>query len=352
MLHSKKINAPDFNESVFVSVFMPVYNTDEYLSEAIESILNQTYRNFEFIIINDGSTDNSKSIIDYYAQQDPRIIATHRENKGLPYTRNQGLDLAKGKYLIPMDSDDISICIRIEKHVNFMKKNPDCVVCGASIQKMGKEGIVSYNEDASFNSFDLLFKSTVPNPASIIRMDIIREHNVRYNLDYTYAQDYGFLVELVKLGEIRNLRDLLLFYRWYPEQGSQKHRNIQISCHKQISRKYFAYLFSRPITDSEFEQHFKLCVLRVLDVNELDNVRKWAENLVETCQSLNTKNVESGEKSISIRFKELFRMSARIKGPQIFPVYWKYKYRPSFNYNEYVFFILLFLSWIKNRFIK
>ena len=92
-----------------VSVVMSVYNSEKYLKEAIESILNQTYTNFEFIIVNDGSTDSSLDIIQEYMKKDERIVLISRDNKGLPYSLNEGIEKAKGKYIARMDADDISL---------------------------------------------------------------------------------------------------------------------------------------------------------------------------------------------------------------------------------------------------
>lgn len=114
-----------------VTVIMPVYNAEKYLSEAIESILQQTYDNFEFIITNDGSTDGSLEIIKSYAEKDKRIIVISRENKGLVYTLNEQLDNACGKYIVRMDADDISDKERINKQVRYMEKNEGIYLAGS-----------------------------------------------------------------------------------------------------------------------------------------------------------------------------------------------------------------------------
>ncbi|HIP11775.1 MAG TPA: glycosyltransferase family 2 protein, partial [Arcobacter sp.] len=100
-----------------VSVLLSVYNGEKYLDEAIESILNQTYQDFEFIIINDGSTDKSLEIIEKYKKEDNRIVVISRENKGLIYSLNEGISQAKGKYIARMDADDISLATRFEEQV-------------------------------------------------------------------------------------------------------------------------------------------------------------------------------------------------------------------------------------------
>lgn len=109
---------------------MPVYNAQEYIREAIDSILNQTFSDFEFIIINDGSTDNSVEIIKNY--NDPRIVLVdNTENKGLVSVLNQGLQLAQGEYIARMDADDISLPNRFMEQVNYLDKHPQVGILGA-----------------------------------------------------------------------------------------------------------------------------------------------------------------------------------------------------------------------------
>ena len=126
-----------------VSVVMAVYNTQEYVSDAIESILCQTYNDFEFIIIEDGSSDDSLNIIQSYS--DPRIkVIRNKENLKLIKSLNLGLQKACGRYIIRMDADDVSRPDRIEKQVNYMESHPDCVLCGTSYRTFG-DGVTSRN---------------------------------------------------------------------------------------------------------------------------------------------------------------------------------------------------------------
>src|SRR5688500_8514963 len=107
-----------------VSVLMPVYNAEAYVSEAIQSILQQTYKNFEFLIINDGSTDNSEKLINTFSDSRIRYIR-NSENIKLVATLNKGIDLSVGKYLVRMDADDISLPERLQKQVDFMETHPE-----------------------------------------------------------------------------------------------------------------------------------------------------------------------------------------------------------------------------------
>lgn len=117
-----------------ISVIMSVYNGEKYLREAIDSILNQTFTHFEFIIVNDGSTDKSLNIIKSY--NGSRIILVQQENKGLAAALNEGIKIAKGKYIAMMDADDISLPTRLEKQIQFMEAHPEYVAIGSWANKI------------------------------------------------------------------------------------------------------------------------------------------------------------------------------------------------------------------------
>lgn len=118
-----------------VTVLMPAYNAEKYIETAIESILNQTYKDFEFIIVNDCSTDSTLDIIERYAKQDKRIkIISNKENQKIAQTLNNGLKEAKGKYIARLDADDWSYPERLEKQVNFMEENPDVVLSSGNME--------------------------------------------------------------------------------------------------------------------------------------------------------------------------------------------------------------------------
>lgn len=140
-----------------VSVVMPVYNSEKYLKESIESILNQSYSDLEFIIINDGSTDNSFKIIKEYAKLDKRINVISRENKGIVYSLNEAIRLAKGEYIARMDADDISAPKRIEKQISFLKSHRDIDILGTQVKVVGNisNDIKEKNENKLNIEFDI-----------------------------------------------------------------------------------------------------------------------------------------------------------------------------------------------------
>ena len=214
-----------------VSVLMPVYNGSQYLQEAIDSILGQTYKDFEFIIVDDGSTDESASIIAKNAAKDSRIVSLHNEkNSGICVTLNKGLDVAKGEYIVRMDCDDVALPERIERQVAFMNERVDIGVAGCNIDMFHDE----YPENHMVFSFDtdpyecragLLFAACVAHPAVIIRRSVLVKHNIQYDDYFRGMEDYYLWWQISKYSQITNVPELLLRYRLHVKQVTQTQVN-------------------------------------------------------------------------------------------------------------------------------
>lgn len=198
-----------------VAILMPVYNGEKYLNEAIESILNQTYKEFDFLIINDGSSDRTEEIIKSY--NDKRIIYIENEkNIGIVKTLNKGLDLIKSKYIVRMDADDISSSKRVEKQVKFMDKNMDISVSGTSILLFNREGRVWKNkvrQDPTQVKTQLLFNNALMHPSVIIRKSTLLEGNYKYDEEDCSVEDFGLWQKISFTYKLSNIPEVLLKYR-------------------------------------------------------------------------------------------------------------------------------------------
>ncbi|MDM2795289.1 MULTISPECIES: glycosyltransferase family 2 protein [Citrobacter] len=198
-----------------VTVIMPVYNAEEYLSEAITSILDQSYKNIEFIIINDGSTDSSDSIIKGFLE-DKRIHYISRSNKGLVYSLNEGLDIAKGMYIARMDADDISHPQRIEKQVEFMLENDQVAVVGCSSYIINFESKIIGQRNpptsAFLNKALLLFGPTLSHPTVMFNRSVIGD-DLYYCDDFKHAEDFELWLRLSNKYNMGNLPEKLFSYR-------------------------------------------------------------------------------------------------------------------------------------------
>lgn len=212
------------------SILLPVYNAAHTIQDALDSIFNQTFTDFNVVIINDGSTDKSEDIIKSYT--DKRILYYSNENnKGLIYTLNRGLDLCKGEYIIRMDADDIMMPTRIEKQVFYMDNHPQIVASGTSIicfDNIHRNKLYTPPLSPEEINYKILLGSPLLHPTSIIRKKIIDHYNIKFNENYKHAEDYKFWYDLLQYGELANLKEPLLKYRLSPTQISSRHQNEQL----------------------------------------------------------------------------------------------------------------------------
>ncbi|WP_409344184.1 glycosyltransferase family 2 protein [Paenibacillus sp. MBLB4367] len=218
-----------------VTVLMPVYNGERYLRESIESILNQTFTDFKFLIINDGSTDKSVEIIEEY--KDSRIQLIHNSNNiGLIATLNKGLDLSEGDYIARMDCDDISLPRRLEIQVNFMDNNNDISVCGTGIEIIGHKSfspyiVSNYNKIKNY----LVVDDCITHPTAVLRTAVIKENQYYFDKNYVHAEDYEYFQRISEKYKIENLNEILLQYRLSPEGISRKFVLDQLNMAARIS---------------------------------------------------------------------------------------------------------------------
>jgi GT2 family glycosyltransferase len=216
-----------------VSVCMQVCNVERFLAESIESILGQTYRDFEFIIVDFGSTDNSKSIISGYAAKDDRIRFHEIPNCVLPVARNAGCALARGRYIAIMDADDVSLPSRLAVEVEFMGKHPEIGFLGAATEWIDATGkLLGIRE---FPSEDLEIKSALLShcpmwhPTMFIRKEAF-DLVGGYRAPFVFAHDYDLVLRLAEHFKCLNLRDVVLKYRIHLSQVTFRKQKQQTLC--------------------------------------------------------------------------------------------------------------------------
>jgi len=224
-----------------ISVIMPAYNVEKYVGEAIESILNQTFKDFEFIILNDGSTDNTAKIVKEYAKNDKRIkFIDNKKNRGFVASLNQCLDVAVGEYIAKMDSDDISLPQRLEKQVKYLDENPDVGMVGCGYKAFDKADFEVINVP-KVGLIDLL--RTCATTIIMVRKNIIDKYDLRFNPDFIYAEDYDFYSRFIRFAPIHNLQEILYLYRWHGNNVSITKNDIQQK-NSEIVRKNILDLLS------------------------------------------------------------------------------------------------------------
>jgi glycosyltransferase involved in cell wall biosynthesis len=209
---------------------MPVHNGAQYLRESVESILGQTFRDFELLVINDGSTDDTADIVASFG--DPRIRLLHNEtNLGLIATLNRGLDESRGDFIARMDHDDVSLPQRLERLLQFFTAHPSVGICGSSYIPFGQADLSSFRgrcpTDPARIHAALLFNSPLGHPTVMMRRAALERHGLRYRQDFVHAEDYDLWARAADCFPIANVPDRLLRYRVHPGQVTYQHGERQ-----------------------------------------------------------------------------------------------------------------------------
>lgn len=208
-----------------VSVLMPVYKTNEkYLREAISSILNQTFTDFEFLILDDCPDDDREAIVMSYA--DKRIkYYKNEQNLGITPSRNKLIDIAKGEYLAIFDHDDISHPQRLEKEVLYLDSHPEVGVVSSWIRKIPQNKVSHNPSDNQDIKISLVNHDVVAHSASMIRKSVLVANNIHYEEEYSPSEDYALWCKLLDYTEFYNIPEVLLDYRQHEGNTSKKQQN-------------------------------------------------------------------------------------------------------------------------------
>ena len=244
-----------------VSVLMPVYKTNEkYLREAIESILNQTYRDFEFLILDDCPSDTRENIVKSY--NDERIkYFKNEKNLGISKTRNKLIDLSSGEYLAVFDHDDISLPTRFEKEVEYLDSHPDVGVVSCNFKTLIKQKESSLPNNDEDIRLGLMGGCVILHPASMIRKSILINNNIRYEEEFSPAEDYMMWCRLIKYTKFHNIKEVLFNYRDHDQNTSHKQNTKMIKVDiliKSIIKKEYPDLYNTFLSLSRQIYYFKL----------------------------------------------------------------------------------------------
>jgi glycosyltransferase involved in cell wall biosynthesis len=265
-----------------VSVLMPVYNCRAFIEESISSILNQTFTDFEFLIIDDCSTDGTYEFLQKLT--DPRIkLIAKTKNSGITTSLNMGLDLAKGEYIARMDGDDCSLPHRFQRQVDLLDHDRDIVLCGSWIGFINDDRVKQYPSGPDEIEQTLFRQNPIAHPSVMYRQSVITDHALKYDRSMEPSEDYDLWMRMSLYGKIRNIPEVLLNYRDHNNQVSklrskeQKNKNIKIR--SRILDRLYSGSSSFNINENiDFNSR-----------NTEDNKKKFLlfENEIENLQKLN-----------------------------------------------------------------
>ena len=301
-----------------ISLILPTYNRATLLPRAIDSILNQTYPDFELIVINDGSADKTQEILEEYAAKDKRIkVINHEKNKGLVAGLNEGLEQAKGEYIARMDDDDVSYPERFEKQLAYMEEHPEYTAVGTwvSIFKnmSQREDWIETNPER-IKILLLLGFTTVVHPSMMIRNSFLKEHHIRYREGYDAAEDLAFRADIIFAGgKLSNVPKVLMYFRKHiSNSGSyyKKQKKSNLRFQQDYLKRYF---------NIELEKRTEVCqVLHMLkkakdvefpvDKGTLKKVMKYY------CKKFGTFEYPQFKETIYTRKNWLYRTKVLEKG--------------------------------------
>lgn len=244
-----------------ISVLMPAYNAGKFIAETIESILSQTYPHFELIIINDGSTDNTKDVVFSFNDSRIRYIENEKNLEKIE-TNNRGLILANGTYIAKMDADDVAKPCRFEKQLDYFNAHPDVSIVGGWIQKMDSGHVERYPEKDDEIKVSFVGENVLANSTAMFRTEDVRRLALKYDSRFiAYAEDFKFWTDAAIKGlKFANVQDVLVNYRIHEDQATEINKDKQIVNVDLIRVEYINSilpgLLQNPIDEAVFAKLF------------------------------------------------------------------------------------------------
>jgi len=291
--------------SPLVTVLIPVYNREKYVAEAIDSILAQSFTDFELLLIDDGSTDGSVEIMRAYTDHRIRLVC-NGDNLGQSKTRNKGIELARGKYMAMLDSDDLAHPKRLEKQVAFLDRHPDYAELGSWGQAIDAQGrslrrIKRQPVSPEDVHAHLLFVCSLSHRSIMARTAILRAYG--YRNDYTRCADYELHVRLAKRYKLGNLPQVLVFGRIHPDQNNPHTIALGLAKKRELAGVQLAEL-GIAFTDTDLERHFTLSRMRTLGFTPDRTYLEWAEAWLLKLQEANLQTQHYAEQAFALTLSE------------------------------------------------
>lgn len=264
-----------------ITVLMAVHNGEPYLRTAIDCILNQTYSNFEFIIVDDASSDNSRQQIASYRDSRIRLLS-NPHNLRLAGSLNRGLQIARGKYIARMDADDICHPERLVKQVAFMEEHPDVGVCGTWLICFGdKNQIWDYATDPEIIFCNLLFQNQLGHATVMMRRECILNNRLFYNPNFRESEDYELWARCSEHFSLANLPEILYRYRWHSQQASQARMAEQYDFARLVCLRQLKKIGLRP-SPEEIKIHMMFSTgIAYTSYGFINGARQWLRKIYQ-----------------------------------------------------------------------
>ena len=263
-----------------ITIIVPIYNASKYLKRCIESIVNQTYNNLEIILIDDGSTDDSGSICDYFASKDKRIKVIHKKNEGVSSSRNYGIKYSAGDYICFLDSDDYYDHNFIkEMYYKILKQDADICYCGYI--KFNHKKVKNTSKKCLLNYFS--GKTQIQTGCFLIKKSLITNHNLRFEEGVSWGEDYRFFASVIF--HAKKIAYLKKYYLYYNIAGSNKLSNVKVDMIEKDKKMVFDIISDLSLSKKEEDMllQYRLPALLINKIyllkNEIDLEKIFKENV-------------------------------------------------------------------------
>ena len=288
-----------------ISVLLCVYNGEAYLAECLESILNQSFTDFEFIIVNDGSTDRSLEILSGFAQKDQRIkLINKTENSGITASVTEGLKHCRGKYIARMDQDDVSLPDRFLKQHHYLESNPQIDVLGSSLAFIDRDGNLTGKTlirptDPMVIRLQMYYRCVIHNPSVLMRAAYYKNYNLNsQEKDYRAADDYSFWLRENSRHLYANLEEPCLLYRVHQKQTSSEKSRVQMDETLRSAQLAYHELIGRQIPIEVIESFYYIKRVTTADP---DIVKQGLLTIYQIQKSFESRNPLNPAQRISTR---------------------------------------------------
>jgi glycosyltransferase involved in cell wall biosynthesis len=325
-----------------ISVIMPVFKAEKFLKETMDSVLNQSLENFEFLIIDDCSPDNSYEILTGY--KDKRIRCYRNEiNLGYVKTLNILINLSNTKYLARQDNDDVSHPDRLMKQYQLMENNLEIGLCGTNARVFGSTNQVTILPigDQDLRAF-MIYTNPFIHSSVMIRKSALENESLTYNVDYCPSEDYLLWFQISKKYKIANLPEILLYYRTHEVNYSKLNKDVQITKANEVRKEILK--FSLALDEKEFHSNLNSYLNNTSDsvINVLKKIESYMLEIIDSNQRLNYYNKISLQESLFNFWTHLMKFNNQNRKFQKFYLY----------FNSKLFSLNFFIRLIYEKVIK
>ncbi len=338
-----------------LTVLLPVYNAEKFLNEALDSILSQTFKDFEILAIDDHSTDSSLKILKKYSDKDKRIrILTNSKNLGVTQTLNLGLKNIQTEFVARMDADDICAPERFERQIKFLDTHQDVSVCGTWIYIFTKVPKLGFSYMPPTDSDEIkacfLFENCIQHPTIMFRVAALVKNKAEYPVDYPHVEDYALWMKLVDKIKFANVPKQLLYYRLHSTQVGKVHSKKQNEIVLKVHKEFIKKLGLTP-TAEELKIHENICFgINIPQKENINKIEAWLEKLIEKNNKVHYASDKQFKKIVASKWFASCIMNTSL-GPWIWRRYWESPlssyYQPTASQKKQLFLESVFFPYAR-----